>query len=70
MQRAVEVKPDYMEAMVYYNLLYREKAKLDLDPKKKDVLDHLGRRVARQGDGAAGEEQGRIAGACAHQEAP
>jgi tetratricopeptide (TPR) repeat protein len=35
-QRAVEVKADYMEAMVYYNLLYREKAKLDLDPKKKD----------------------------------
>jgi len=35
-QRAVDVKPDYMEAMVYYNLLYREKAKLDLDPKKKD----------------------------------
>jgi tetratricopeptide (TPR) repeat protein len=35
-QRAVEVKSDYMEAMVYYNLLYREKAKLDLDPKKKD----------------------------------
>lgn len=35
-QRAVEVKPNYMEAMVYYNLLYREKAKLDLDPKKKE----------------------------------
>ena len=35
-QRAVDVKPDYMEAMVYYNLLYREKAKLDPDDKKKE----------------------------------
>lgn len=38
MQRAVEERPDYMEAMVYYNLLYREKAKLTLDPKVKDQL--------------------------------
>ena len=35
-QRAIDVKPDYMEAMVYYNLLYREKAKLDPDEKKKE----------------------------------
>jgi hypothetical protein len=35
-KRAVEVKPDYMEAMVYINLLYREKVKLSLDPKEKE----------------------------------
>jgi tetratricopeptide (TPR) repeat protein len=40
-QRACEIKADYMEAMVYYNLLYREKAKLDLDPKKKDYWNSL-----------------------------
>ena len=40
-QRAVEIKSNYMEAMVYYNLLYREKAKLDLDPKKKDYWTSL-----------------------------
>jgi tetratricopeptide (TPR) repeat protein len=40
-QRAVEIRTDYMEAMVYYNLLYREKAKLDLDPKKKDYWTSL-----------------------------
>lgn len=38
MDHAVNVKPDYMEAMVYYNLLYREKAKLTLDPKQKEEL--------------------------------
>ena len=28
------LKPDYFEAMAYYNLLYREKAKLEIDPVK------------------------------------
>ncbi|MGE5235320.1 MAG: tetratricopeptide repeat protein [Acidobacteriota bacterium] len=37
-QKAVDARPDYMEAMVYYNLLYREKAKLTLDPKEQDAL--------------------------------
>lgn len=32
--KAVTLKPDYFEAMAYYNLLYREKAKLELDPEK------------------------------------
>jgi tetratricopeptide (TPR) repeat protein len=31
-EKAVTLKPDYFEAMAYYNLLYREKAKLELDP--------------------------------------
>jgi tetratricopeptide (TPR) repeat protein len=33
-QKAVTLKPDYFEAMAYYNLLYREKAKLEIDPVK------------------------------------
>jgi tetratricopeptide (TPR) repeat protein len=37
-QKAVDARADYMEAMVYYNLLYREKAKLTLDPKEQDAL--------------------------------
>ncbi len=36
LQRAVDIKPDYMEAMVYTGLLYREKSKVELDPKQKD----------------------------------
>jgi tetratricopeptide (TPR) repeat protein len=31
MDQALKVKPDYFEAMTYYNLLYREKAKMELD---------------------------------------
>ena len=33
-RRAIEIKPDYFEAMAYYNLLFREKAKLETDPLK------------------------------------
>jgi tetratricopeptide (TPR) repeat protein len=33
-KRALELKPDYFEAMAYYNLLFREKAKLETDPEK------------------------------------
>jgi tetratricopeptide (TPR) repeat protein len=34
-EKSVNLKPDYFEAMAYYNLLYREKAKLELDPVKQ-----------------------------------
>lgn len=33
-KKALDLKPDYFEAMAYYNLLFREKAKLELDPAK------------------------------------
>jgi len=33
-KKALDIKPDYFEAMAYYNLLFREKAKLELDPAK------------------------------------
>ena len=35
MQEALQIKPDYFEAMVYYNLLFREKAKIQTDEVKK-----------------------------------
>lgn len=31
-KQALQIKPDYFEAMAYYNLLFREKAKLAIDP--------------------------------------
>lgn len=34
-KRAIDMKADYFEAMAYYNLLFREKAKLELDETKK-----------------------------------
>lgn len=35
MQQALEINPEYFEAMVYYNLLLREKAKVQLDGTKR-----------------------------------
>jgi tetratricopeptide (TPR) repeat protein len=35
LNKAVQMKPDYFEAISYINLLYREKAKMETDPAKK-----------------------------------
>jgi tetratricopeptide (TPR) repeat protein len=35
LNKAIELKPDYFEAVSYINLLYREKAKMETDPVKK-----------------------------------
>jgi tetratricopeptide (TPR) repeat protein len=39
-KQALDIRPEYFEAMVYYNLLYREKAKLATDPfKRQEYID-------------------------------
>jgi tetratricopeptide (TPR) repeat protein len=35
MKKALDIRPDYFEAMVYYNLLYRQKADVTVDPAQK-----------------------------------
>jgi len=35
LNNALKIKPDYFEALSYLNLLYREKAKIEADPAKK-----------------------------------
>jgi len=35
-EEALRIKPEYFEAMVYYNLLYREKAKMQEDVTKRE----------------------------------
>ena len=35
LNKALQIKPDYFEALSYLNLLYREKAKIEADPAKK-----------------------------------
>lgn len=35
MDEAVQINPEYFEALVYYNLLFREKAKMELDGAKR-----------------------------------
>jgi tetratricopeptide (TPR) repeat protein len=40
LNKAVQMKPDYFEALSYINLLYREKAKMETDPaKKQEYID-------------------------------
>lgn len=36
--KALKIKPDYFEAMAYYNLLYREKAKMTTDPAARQAF--------------------------------
>ncbi len=36
--KALKIKPDYFEAMAYYNLLYREKAKMTTDPDARQAF--------------------------------
>lgn len=38
LDKALKIKPDSFEALTYINLLYREKAKIEPDPAKKDEL--------------------------------
>lgn len=38
LQRAIQMKPDYFEAMVYYSLLFRQQAPLETDPVKQQQL--------------------------------
>jgi tetratricopeptide (TPR) repeat protein len=40
LNKALQLKPDYFEAVSYINLLYREKAKMESDPvKKQEYID-------------------------------
>lgn len=44
LKKALDLKPDYFEAMAYYNLLFREKAKVTLDPEKAQEYTALADR--------------------------
>ena len=48
LNKALQIKPDYFEALSYLNLLYREKAKIDPDPaKKQEYTDTANRYLAQ-----------------------
>jgi len=38
LQKAIQMKPDYFEAMAYLNLLYRQQAVTETDPVKQQAL--------------------------------
>jgi tetratricopeptide (TPR) repeat protein len=40
LDKAIEIRPDYFDAMMYQNLLWREKAKLETDEDLKKELSH------------------------------
>ncbi len=37
LQKAIELKPNYLDAMTYLNLMYREKADIEKDPSDRDA---------------------------------
>jgi tetratricopeptide (TPR) repeat protein len=66
LDKALELKPDYFEAMFYVNLLYREMAKLENDPAKKaelaakaDEWQKKGLEVRKQAQEKARQEQAK-----------
>jgi len=48
LNKAVEMKPDYFEAISYINLLYREKAKMETDPAKKQEYTDTANKYLQQ----------------------
>ena len=67
LDKALELKPDYFEAMFYVNLLYREIAKLENDPAKKaelaakaDEWQKKGLEFRKQAQDKARQEQAKI----------
>lgn len=48
LNRALEIRPEYFEALSYLNLLYREKAKIDPDPARKQEYTDTANRYLQQ----------------------
>jgi tetratricopeptide (TPR) repeat protein len=48
LNKAVQLKPDYFEAISYINLLWREKAKMETDPAKKQEDIDLANKYLQQ----------------------
>jgi tetratricopeptide (TPR) repeat protein len=65
LQKAVQLKPDYFEAVSYTNLLYREKAKMEPDPaKKQEYIDTANKYLAQALEmRKAAQEKAKAAGA-------
>ncbi len=48
LNKAVEIKPEYFEAITYINLLYREKAKMETDSARKKEFTETADRYLQQ----------------------
>lgn len=65
LQRAIEMKPDYFESIVYLNLLYRQQALVETDPVKQqaliaqaDALKNKAVEIIKARKAASGEKKG------------
>ena len=61
LQKAIQLREDYDDAMAYLNLLYRQKADMETPPAARDADIKLGRRPGGQGQGHQAEENGSAA---------
>jgi tetratricopeptide (TPR) repeat protein len=48
LNKALQIRPDYFEALSYVNLLYREKAKIEADPVKKQEYTDTANKYLQQ----------------------
>lgn len=48
LNKALQIRPDYFEALSYLNLLYREKAKIDPDPARQQEYTDTANRYLQQ----------------------
>jgi tetratricopeptide (TPR) repeat protein len=48
LNKALQIKPDYFEALSYINLLYREKAKIETDPVKQQEYTDTANKYLQQ----------------------
>ena len=58
LKKALELRPDYDDAMAYLNLLLRRKADEAATPDERAVPVEAGRRSRRKGQGNQAEENG------------
>ena len=56
---ALEMKPDYWEAIITKGLLYRVKAQVATTPRRAQAVPGPGRAAPEAGDGAAQGDAGR-----------
>jgi tetratricopeptide (TPR) repeat protein len=65
LQRAIELKADYFEAMVYLSLLYRQQAPIETDPVKQQQLVAEADRVRNQAIAIVKKKKAEAAAAAA-----
>jgi Tfp pilus assembly protein PilF len=57
-EKALELDPNYVDAMYYRGLLYRERQKLTKDESKRKELDQMAVKIAKEADAVRQQQQG------------